>query len=236
MSDFTPDAFALRTTDAEGRSYGSFQWPREIGAMVTAPDWSSKPECGYGLHGLPDGLGDYDLLNSDHDAIWWVVGFIRTESVDLDGKVKFPRCRVEYFGPMAGAMNLISQHCIKRMLELAKGNIATGYRGHAAATGDSGHAAATGDSGHAAATGYSGHAAATGDRGHAQVAGESAVAASLGYAATARASAGGAICLAAYDDDFNLVAVRAALVGRDGIEPDVAYRLTVDGQFERVEI
>ena len=87
MSDFTPDAFALRTTDAEGRSYGSFQWPREIGAMVTAPDWSSKPECGYGLHGLPDGLGDYDLLNSDHDAIWWVVGFIRTESVDLDGKV-----------------------------------------------------------------------------------------------------------------------------------------------------
>lgn len=28
--DFTPDAFALRTTDAQGRSYGSFQWPLEV--------------------------------------------------------------------------------------------------------------------------------------------------------------------------------------------------------------
>ena len=262
MTDFIPDAFALRTTDADGRSYAHFEWPREVGAIVTAPDWSPTPECGHGLHGLPDGLGDYGLLGDEHDRIWWIISFVRSESVDLDGKVKFPRCRVEYFGQMAGAMKLISQHCIKRMLELAKDNIATGYRGHAAATGDSGHAAATGDSGHAAATGDgghaaatgdsghaaatgdsghaaatgdSGHAAATGDSGHAQVSGKHSIAASLGIAATARASSGGAICLAAYDDDFNLVAVRAAMVGQDGVEPDVTYRLTAEGQFEPVE-
>lgn len=206
---FVPDAWALRRTDAKGRSYGNFQWPLELGAIVTAPDWSPTPKCGGGLHGLPDGLGDYGLLGYGHGRIWWVVGFIRAEAVDLDDKVKFPRCRVEYFGPMAGAMNLISQHCIKRMLELAKGNTATGY---------------------------SGHAAATGDRGHAAVAGRNAVAAAVGYAATACAAEGGAICLAAYDGDFNLVSVRAALVGQEGIEPGVTYRLTVDGRFERVGV
>ena len=59
------------------------------------------------------------------------------------------------------------------VLDNAKGNTATGYRGHAAATGDSGHAAATGYRGHAAATGYSGHAAATGYSGHAAATGDS---------------------------------------------------------------
>src|SRR5690606_28847962 len=134
MSDFTPDAYALRCTDAQGRSYNQFEWPREVGAIVTAPDWAPAPKCGGGLHGLPDGLGDYGLLGDGHDRIWWVVSFIRAEAVDLGEKVKFPRCRVEYFGSMAGAMNMISQHCIKRMLSLAKSNIATGDRGHAAAT------------------------------------------------------------------------------------------------------
>ena len=226
MADFTPDAFALRTTDASGRSYNGFQWPRKIGAIVAAPDWLPKPECGGGLHGLPDGLGDYDLLSSGHDALWWVVGFVRAEAVDLDGKVKFPRCRVEYFGAMPGAMKLISQHCIKRMLELAKSDTATGDGGHAAATGDGGHAAATGRSGHAAATGYGGHAAVTG---------KNSVAVAVGRDGLASASLGGAIVLAAYNDAGDLVAVRGTLIGQNGVEPDVSYRLTTAGEFERVK-
>jgi hypothetical protein len=28
--------------------------------------------------------------------------------------------------------------------------------------------------------------------------------------------------------------MRAAMVGQDGVEPDVWYRLTADGQFEKV--
>ena len=207
-ADFTPDAFALRTTDANGQSHGGFQWPSEVGAIVTAPDWSARPECGGGLHGLPDGLGDYDLLSSEHDALWWVVSFIRAEAVDLDGKVKFPRCRVEYFGRMPGAMKLISTHCIKRMLELAEGNTSTGGGSHAASTGD---------------------------RSHAEVAGKHSVAVAVGIKAMAKAAAGGAISLAAYDDDWELVAVRSSLVGQNGIKPDVWYRLTAGGEFERVE-
>ena len=48
-------------------------------------------------------------------------------------------------------------------------------------------------------------------------------------------AAGGAIVLAAWDDDFNLVAVSASLVGQNGVEPGVAYRLTAAGEFEAVE-
>ena len=216
-SDFAPNAFAIRTTDSEGRSYNSFQWPREVGAVVTCPDWSDHAKCGNGLHGIADGLGNYALLSDTRDPLWWVVSFDRAEAVELDGKVKFPRCRVEYVGAMAGAMSMISQYSIKRILAEAKGNRATGDRRHAAATGDRGHAAATG---------YSGHAAATGKH---------SIAASLGYAGKAKAGASGAIVLATWNDDGELVAVRAAMVGQDGIEPDVWYSLGLDGQFERAE-
>ena len=76
---------------------------------------------------------------------------------------------------------------------------------------------ATGDSGHAAATGYN------------------SVAVSLGYAGTAMAGPQGAIMLACYDDDGNLLAVAASKVGENGVEPNVAYRLTADGEFVKVE-
>jgi hypothetical protein len=66
------------------------------------------------------------------------------------------------------------------IVKAAKGNVATGDRGHAAATGDRGHAAATGYSGHAAATGYRGHAAATGYSGHAAATGDRGHAAATG--------------------------------------------------------
>ena len=105
--------------------------------------------------------------------------------------------------------------------------------GHAAATGDRGHAAATGDRGHAAATGYRGHAAATGYRGHAAATGKDAIAASLGYHGTAQAGEDGWLVLSRHDDDFNLIEVRAAKVGTEGIKPNVRYRLTGNG-FEEV--
>ena len=54
--EFAPDAYAIRTTDKDGRSHGGFMWPQTIGAIVTAPDWNSEPVCGGGLHGLLDGI------------------------------------------------------------------------------------------------------------------------------------------------------------------------------------
>ena len=87
----------LRTTDAYGRAYGKFQWPLEVGAVVTAPDWNPNPVCGGGLHGLLNGLGESSHLSFAGDAIWWIVE--ADDAVDIGGKHKFRACRVVAFGP-----------------------------------------------------------------------------------------------------------------------------------------
>jgi hypothetical protein len=131
----------------------------------------------------------------------------------------------------------------------------TGYRAHAASTGNGAHAASTGDYAHAASTGYrahaastgngahaastgnGAHAASTGDYAHAASTGDYALAAALGAQSTAKAEEGGGIILAAYDTDvypYKLVAVRASLVGQNGVEAGKSYRLTIAGEFEEV--
>ena len=89
-------ALFLRTTDANGRAFGGFQWPLEVGAIVTAPDWTPTPVGGGGLHGLLNGLGDGNLLSFTTDAIWWIVE--ADNAVDLGGKHKFQTCRIVAFG------------------------------------------------------------------------------------------------------------------------------------------
>ena len=111
---------------------------------------------------------------------------------------------------------------------------AAGYYGHASAAGYRGHASAAGDYGHASAAGYRGHASAAGDYGHASVKGKSAIAHAPGIGGTATAHDGGAISLAAYDDNNSLVTVRSSMVGQNGIEAGKIYRLTVAGEFEEV--
>ena len=133
---------------------------------------------------------------------------------------------------------------------------ATGDRGHAAATGDSGHAAATGDSGHAAATGYRGHAAATGysghaaatgyrghaaatgDSGHAAATGKNSIAVSLGRDSTAKGADGTWLVLAQYEPNYpwNLIAVKTAKVGENGIKPNATYQLSEAGEFVEVAL
>mgnify|MGYP000979554852 CR=1 FL=1 len=107
---------------------------------------------------------------------------------------------------------------------------ATGNYGHAAATGNYGHAAATGDRGHAAATGYSGHAAATGNYGHAAATGDSSIAASLGIEGTAMGGENSWLTLAEWKwsdktDRWELLRVKSAKVGADGVKPNVRYQL-----------
>ena len=87
----------LRTTDRDGKAHGGFQWPMEVGASVTAPDWEPTAKCGNGLHGLLDGLGDSSHLTFAADAIWWIVE--ADGAIDLGGKHKFPSCKVVAFGP-----------------------------------------------------------------------------------------------------------------------------------------
>ena len=136
--------------------------------------------------------------------------------------------------------------------KIEEGGHATGYRGAASATGDQGAASATGDQGAASATGYQGAASATsyrgaasatGSRGAASATGNQGAASATGYRGAASATGdqgaamacgykgrasgknGNALFLAERDDDLNIIAVWAGIVGRDSIKPDVWYML-----------
>ena len=81
---------------------------------------------------------------------------------------------------------------------------------------------ATGDRSASSATGYRSASSATG---------RNAVAMNVGVFGKAKASKDGAIVLCSHDDDGNLLHIKASRVGDNGIEPDVFYTLSEDGEF-----
>ena len=148
----------------------------------------------------------------------WLVGKI---SPELD-----PVLRVAQIAQVVGADHDWVAEQVQEVIKAADKDVATGDEGHAAATGYKGHAAATGDEGHAAATGDEGHAAATG---------EHAIAAALGMASKAMAGEKGAIVLAHFNDDGELVHIRASKVGENGVAAGKWYLLGAEGQFVECE-
>ena len=106
----------------------------------------------------------------------------------------------------------------------------------AATTGYRANAATTGNWANAATTGYRANAATTGNWANAATTGKHAVAAALGMNAKAKASASGAIVLTHRNNGGNLICIRAAMVGQDGIKPDVWYELSDDGEFLESEV
>ena len=98
-------ALMLRTSDADGRSHGGFQWPSE--GFVCAPDWDLRVVCGGGLHGALRGEGDGSLFSWSKDALWQVVEVDTRQVVDLGGKVKVPRGWVIYSGDRETATRIV---------------------------------------------------------------------------------------------------------------------------------
>ena len=218
----------LRTNDTNNQSRDGFQWP-ESGECV-APDWSSSPICGYGLHGLLWGTGDSSLLNWSDDAKWLVVEVSADSVVDLSDKVKFPRCKVVYCGNRLGATGLMHRIAPNGSAVIG-GTATTGYRGTATAgyrgtatTGDRG-TATTGEYGTATAGEYG--TATAGDRGTA-TAGEYGTAITGDYG-TATAGEYGILQLTYWDIGSGRSRIVTKYVGEDGINPNTPYTIDKHG-------
>jgi hypothetical protein len=231
--------YYLRTTDKDGKAYGGFQWPMEIGAIVTAPDWLPTNDCGNGLHGLLNGLGNPCHLSFETNKVWWIVA--AANAIDLSGKHKFETCRVISFGSrklITSQMNALVPGAVHG-LEVGAGDDGTataGYDGTATAV-DYGTATA-GDYGTATA-GYNGTATAghkgTATAGHngTATAGYNGTAtagyngtATAGHKGTATAGDKGVLVFESWVSGRKRLLV--AYVGEDGILPNVAYRASED--------
>ena len=80
------------------------------------------------------------------------------------------------------------------------------------------------------ATGDRGAASSTGDRGAASATGKDSVAMACGYRGKAKASDGSWIVLAERNNTDEIITMRCAQAGKDGIKPDTYYRLE-NGEF-----
>ncbi|MDE2106751.1 MAG: hypothetical protein KGL39_56575 [Patescibacteria group bacterium] len=238
------EVLVLRTSAADGTSYGGFKWPDSVGAVVEAPDWDPTPRCGHGLHGLLWGEGDGSLLQWGSGSRWQVVAVKATDVVAIDSdKVKFPRGRLLYSGSdRVAATALVLAHapagtvCVGASVGAGDGGTATaGYRGTATA-GHDGKASA-GDYGKASAgnegTASAGHCgkASAGDRGTA-TAGYGGRA-SAGYGGRVRAGELGLLRLLYWDNSSNRYREVTAYVGENGIKANTWYQLNSKHRFCR---
>ncbi len=104
-------ALMLRTVDADHCAHGGFQWPREVDAIVVAPDWDPRPVLGGGLHGLLWGEGDYAQLQAeDLSRVWQVCEIDAREAVEVERKIKVPRCRLVHIGDRFSATTWLAEH------------------------------------------------------------------------------------------------------------------------------
>ncbi|HNR90762.1 MAG TPA: hypothetical protein PKM65_20670, partial [Spirochaetota bacterium] len=93
--------YALKTVQSDLTSYNGFKWKRR--GIVTAPDWNPDQVCGGGLHAFLRGEGNGSLADWSTDALWLVLKIPEGTYVDLDGKIKFPRCTVVFCGDRKSA-------------------------------------------------------------------------------------------------------------------------------------
>ena len=239
-------AWVLRTCYVDGTSYGGFRWPNEVGTVVKCTDWSPAPECGDGLHGLLDGIGDYSSLSNAPDAIWQIVEIDRESCVDLGGKVKFPECVLVYSGDMVGALTKFIDYQINYVAAASGGYsqlAASGNNGHLAASGDysqlasSGdycQLAASGDRGQLASSGNNGQLAASGDYSRLAASGKSTICVAAGVESAVSAGENGTIVLTWWNAKKARYEIEVGYIGENGLKPNTYYKLDDSHQFVEV--
>lgn len=189
--------FILRNCRRDMTAFGGFTWPTK--GKITAPDFSSIPKCGRGLHGFYKGHGDFSLAHADQygQAKWLVVEVKDSSVISLGSrKVKFKTGRVVYCGDRDTASAIVKN--TYPTMPVMCSNAVAGFKGRAVA-GTRGRALA-------------------GIRGTALV----------GNKGVAIAGAGGEVmggpgAVLIIASQYGTLAV--AKVGHDGIRPGVIYKL-----------
>ena len=140
--------YILKTIKKDFTAYQGFKWAETVGATVTAPDWKPTQECGNGLHGWLNGVGDGSIGHISDDCIWMV---LETESyIDLQDKVKFESCTILHIGTQLSATKFL-RGLVPAVVGMIGENIVeeryatAGYRG--TATAGEGGTATAGDRG-----------------------------------------------------------------------------------------
>jgi hypothetical protein len=226
----------LRTVKTDGTACNGFKWPA-LG-FVEAPDWEPTVECGNGLHGYLHGCGDANSI--EWDGLFQVVMVIKSEIIDLGGKVKFPRCEVIFTGSQKDATDILVKKYGSGSNVIGATVVVNG-RGQHAIVGERGTAISTGDDGTATA-GYYGtatagyHGMATAGCSGTATAGCSGTAtagadgtATAGANGTAAAGERGRISILYWDGQRSREVI--GYIGENGLKPNVSYKLNNRHKF-----
>jgi hypothetical protein len=256
-TDGNGEVLVVRCLSLDGKSYGGFQNPLEVGALLKSPEtwdvaWGPQPDewrgggirdqkCGGGIHGWPWAIGLGDGKGPDWRGLWQVYG---VKPDDVIGDVEGVKCKfvgdgiLRYSGDWHGA----SMFVLKGQMAWAFHN----SQGSASNSGDSGSASNSGYSGSASNSGYSGSASNSGYRGSASNSGDSGSAETTfagtgamvtGVYGRAKAAEFGCISLAWWNEKKQRVEMRTALTGsgKDSLKADIWYELNARGQFKEVK-
>ena len=102
--------YIIRTVRKDYTSYNNFQWPKS--GQVKANDFKPTSECGNGLHGLR--IGQQKPGKWYGDGIVLLLQVPVSTIIDLNGKCKFPECKIV----MSGNMNEITNYLYKKNINI----------------------------------------------------------------------------------------------------------------------
>jgi len=197
----------LRTCKKDGTSYNGYKWNLKIGAINEAPDYNDRPECGGGLHGIKNGIGDAGYLNLSDECVG-VVFSADADIIEFNGNAKVRKAKIEFVGQLRECAAYIHEQT--GLDGIIKQTATAGYRGTATA-GDLGIATA-GDRG----------TATTGDRGTA----------TAGDRGTATAGYRGTIIIKYWNG--KRYKYKIGYTDED-VKPNTRYKLNDNNEFEEVK-
>jgi hypothetical protein len=182
--NFTHDGtevLILRRCPQDRSAHGGFIYPKGVGSVVEAPDFSAEAKCGGGLHGWPwsFGLGegqDFDV----HADVWLILGAAPEDVVgnlgDGNGpgwKCKCRKATIRFEGSFKDAMDRLRDGftaCVRAMTASPTGELGNGATnassGNYATNASSGYGAKNASSGYGAKNASSGYYATNASSGY----------------------------------------------------------------------